>query len=308
MHNKNIKRKLIIGIITIILVILLMPIRYVLKDGGTIIYQSLVYKITSYHSLDDRYKTGYLEGTEFKFLGFTIYKDIKKPDVIKEFMYTINTIETQNCNNKPKLYLKMFDKNIYTYCLDSIIIDMGNEKIELKDYIERNSNALEEIINTLTMVEIYKDGGTTIYRDRQTSNFTKNGLTVIKCNKILTDNSVNRDIYFGAVDMGFIEGFCTNQIEKAKTFTRTYNVLNVADSDNEAYLYLTIRQFQIEEIETVKVSRNLAPNIEEGHNYEFTFEYIENKGEDLKSIFNNYKLISIHETNKIGLEQRQDSL
>lgn len=308
MNNKNTKKLIIVASI-IILILLLVPIRYVLKDGGTIVYQSLIYKITSYHSLDERYESGYLEGTEFELLGFSIYKNIKKPDAaIIDYKYTIDTIKTRNCTNEPKLYHKMPDKNIYTYCLDNIIIDTGSERIELKDYIEKNSNVVEEIINTLTSVEIYKDGGTTVYRDMEPSEFTKNGLTVIKCNKILTNNSVNKDIYFGPMGMGFVDGFCTREGTNIKTFTRTYNVLNIADSNDDTYLYLTIKQFQGEEVETVKVLRRLALAIKEGHNYEFTFEYEEFKDEDLKSIFNNYKLISIYETDKVGLEQRQDSI
>ncbi len=313
MINNKTKKLFIIASI-IILILLLVPIRYVLKDGGTIVYQSLIYKITNYHSLDDRYESGYLEGTEFRFLGFTIYKNIKKPDdIIVDYKYTIEAIKTQNCTGETKLYYKMSDRDIYTYCLDAIIIDTGSERIELKDYIEENNNVLEEIFNNLTKVGMYKDGGTTVYKDMPTSNFTKNGLTVVKCNRMLNDDSVskvsyNKDIYFGLMDMEVIDGFCNNERDNTKTFTKTYNVLNISESNDEEYLYLTIRQFQVEEIETVKVLRSLASDILEGHNYEFTFEYTENKGEDLKSIFNNYKLVSIYETDKVGLEQRQDSI
>ncbi len=215
-NNKNIKKLFIVASI-IILIFLLIPIRYVLKDGGTIVYQSLLYKITNYHRLDGMYESGYVVGIQIDFLGFTIYKNIKKDDTIINHKYTINTSKTKNCNGQPELYYKMLDKDIYTYCLDSIIIDNGNEQIELKDYLEKNSNALEEIINSLTKVEVYKDGGTIVYKDMMTSNFTKNGLTVVKCHRMLNDNSSNKDIYFnkdvyfGPSDTEFIADFCTTE-------------------------------------------------------------------------------------------------
>ena len=201
----------------------------------------------------------------------------------------------------------MNDKNIYTYCLDSIIIDNGSDKYELKDYINQNDQKLEEIINTLTKIDIYKDGGTTIYRDLETSGFTKTGLTVIKCNKMLNDNSINNDIYFGPISMEYIDGFCANDVTSNKTFTRTYNILNISDSDDSKYVYLTIRQFQVDEVSTVKVLKDLTLNLEENKNYEFTFQYVINhETKNINDIFDKYDLVSIKETDKEGLAQIQE--
>ena len=93
------------------------------------------------------------------------------------------------------------------------------------------------------------------------------------------------------------------------SFTRTYNVLNIANSFDENYLYLTIRQFQFDEVETVKVLKSLASSVEVNKNYEFTFKYTNKKIEDnIKSIFENAMLEVINETNKTGLEQVQDEI
>lgn len=297
------KRKIII--IICLLIVILFPVRVPLKDGGTIIYKSLIYKITNYHRLDDAYEHGYLEGIEIQVLGIPIYKNINK--TIIDYTYTIDVFKTRNCNEQPKLYYEMNDKNIYTYCLDSITIDTGDDKVELSEYINQNNNAIEEIINNLTKVEIYKDGGTTIYRDLETSGFTKTGLTVIKCNKMLTDNSVNKDIYFGPMSMEYMDGFCTNDVTNTKTFTRTYNVLNIADSDDKEYVYLTLRQFQFDEVATVKVLEDLTLDLEENNNYEFTFQYVIKKDtQGIKELFDKYDLISIIETDKEGLAQIQE--
>jgi len=101
-----------------------------------------------------------------------------------------------------------------------------------------------------------------------------------------------------------------NEINNDKrSFTKTYNVLNVADSNDENYLYITIRQFQAEEVETVKVQKSLANIVERGNSYEFTFQYTNNNVDDnIESIFVNTILVSIQKTDKQGLEQTQDSI
>lgn len=98
----------------------------------------------------------------------------------------------------------------------------------------------------------------------------------------------------------------TNNTNTGK-FIKTYRVLNVSESNDEKYLYLTIRQFQCEEIKTVKVQRNLAQTVKANNDYEFQFEYTNKKIEDnIESIFENANLLSIKKTDKQGLEQIQD--
>ena len=87
------------------------------------------------------------------------------------------------------------------------------------------------------------------------------------------------------------------------TFIKTYNILNIADSNDEKYIYLTIRQFQEEEVKTIKIEKSLASDIEIGNDYEFTFKYTDNIVQDnIESIFTNAKLISVKKTDKQGLE------
>lgn len=93
-----------------------------------------------------------------------------------------------------------------------------------------------------------------------------------------------------------------------KTFIRTYKILNIAESNNQDYLYLTIRQFQDEEVQTIKVKRNLCPQIQEEKNYEFTIKPNKKIEDNILSIFNNSTIISIKETDKTGLNQIQDSI
>lgn len=93
-----------------------------------------------------------------------------------------------------------------------------------------------------------------------------------------------------------------------KSFIRTYNILKVTESNDANYIYLTIRQFQEEEVQTVKIEKKLCPNIVEGKNYEFTIKPNYRMEDDILSIFNNSQILEIKETDKIGLEQTQDSI
>ena len=89
-----------------------------------------------------------------------------------------------------------------------------------------------------------------------------------------------------------------------KTFTKTYNINHIAPSNNFDYIYITIRIFQDEEIETVKVRRELFEDAEVGDNYEIKFKVTGNELEDnIKSIFNNCEIVSANKTDKTGLEQ-----
>lgn len=105
----------------------------------------------------------------------------------------------------------------------------------------------------------------------------------------------------------------TSEEEKTKnedlpSFIRTYNILNVADSNDENFLYLTIRAFNCEEVQTIIVKRKLCPNISEGKNYEFTIKPNFSMEDDILSIFNNSDILTIEETAKTGLEQINENI
>ncbi len=189
------------------------------------------------------------------------------------------------CTEDIKLYLELDDYNIYTKCLDNINI---------------TENDIDSIVDELDYVTELNDGGTTIYQGF--SNIINQDITLIKCNTL----AGNRDVYIGLDYMEYEEGFC--QSNNVQSFTRTFEVLNVVDSNDESYLYLTLREYQGEVVETVKVLRELCPDIAEGNNYEFTFEStIPVEDDSINTLFANTNLISIVQTDKTGMDQIQDS-
>ncbi len=67
------KKKIII-IVCIILMVMLIPIKLHLKDGGTVEYKSIIYKISKVHKLIDN---GYDIGTEIYIFGFKVYDNVE---------------------------------------------------------------------------------------------------------------------------------------------------------------------------------------------------------------------------------------
>ncbi len=77
--KKNMKKKVIIGICTLLVIVLLIPIPMRLKDGGTVVYNAILYRVEKVHRLDTEFteEVDYLEGTIVKVLGIEVYNDVE---------------------------------------------------------------------------------------------------------------------------------------------------------------------------------------------------------------------------------------
>jgi hypothetical protein len=64
------KRKIIVGIIIVLLFVLLIPFPLRYKDGGTVEYHAVLYSVTNFHSM----KTGggFYTGIQVKVLGISV--------------------------------------------------------------------------------------------------------------------------------------------------------------------------------------------------------------------------------------------
>ena len=72
------KKKLRIALIIIVALILLFPMPFGVDDGGTVVYNALLYKVSKVHRLNSQGREyPYLEGTIVEVLGITIYNDVK---------------------------------------------------------------------------------------------------------------------------------------------------------------------------------------------------------------------------------------
>ncbi len=122
--------------------------------------------------------------------------------------YDIETEEKNTCFGDTKEYYKDGEQTIYLYCLNQINVYDDNNKISLKDYIQKNNLTIDEaiyhLVSKLNLEETLWDGGTKIYRDTQDEKTTNNGLTVIQCHTL--EN--NQDIYIGPNSMQKNDQFC----------------------------------------------------------------------------------------------------
>ena len=71
------KKKLII-ILIVLFLILLVPIPFHLKDGGTVEYRALTYQISNVHKINTSSKSGYDTGVIIKILGIKVFDSVKE--------------------------------------------------------------------------------------------------------------------------------------------------------------------------------------------------------------------------------------
>ena len=184
---------------------------------------------------------------------------------------------------------------VYYYGLSKVTVTLGSERYEAGEAIANGVLDPKYIYDQIKTDNVYKDGGSIMYKDSDKANYK-----ILQCNTI----AGNKDIYIGDSRLEYKNKFC-----KSKNFIRTYQILNIADSNDEEYIYLTIRGYQAEEVETVKVEKILSGNIEVNSFYEFTFNYTDKEVDDnIKSIFSNTKLVKIRKTSKGGNDQINDMI
>lgn len=194
-----------------------------------------------------------------------------------------------NCKNT-KVYAEMTDYQIISYCLDNIKINDGSSK-DIVDYLSNNN--ILKVVDSWNKKVLNNNNGTLYY----------NGdYKIVKCN---LDN--NKNLYVGTDDMT-VDDLCVKNSEKT-AFKRTYQILNITDSDNEEYWFLTLKEYQVDEVITVKVKKEINPNLKEKKSYIFEFEFNGNCiTDELKWILGNTYIVSIKPTDKIGMDATRDEV
>lgn len=91
------------------------------------------------------------------------------------------------------------------------------------------------------------------------------------------------------------------------TLIKTYNVDNINSSNDSNYLYITFKEYQVEGVYTIKLSKTISKDLEIGKNYEFTFNtYKEYISSTPTEIFEKSELINIESSDKVGIEQKNE--
>ena len=226
-----------------------------------------------------------------------------------EIIYDSMMKETKSVEKEIKMSDDLVLYGNYNFIIDDTLTD--TIKIE---YIYPDIKDVKVNIE----LEGYRNG---YYLNFNVSDFVWNKDTLnefieqLKEKKIYIDHfEIEKNVYISSKNKEIME---QNKLEINKSnvlyeFMQTYNVVNIEESNDYNYLYLTIRQFQDEEIATVRVPRNLANEVKENNNYEFTFQYeypkVELKNGTINEIFEKCNLISIKYTDKVGMGQIQEPL
>ena len=205
------------------------------------------------------------------------------------------------CNRKPELLMTKDNINIYTYCINNIKVNVNNKLIDLKSYIKKNKNAIENIIEFLPFKTFETEMVTNYAGER--FEIDKNGtLALLKCH--MYDG--NEDVYIGNVKMGYKNNFCK---ENNYTFIRTYYI--------EEIEYVGYNDYQIKLKGNDNVLNEVIINspklvyLEEGKTYEFEFminDGMNNVDDNIKSIFENSSIVEFRETTKNIKEQINEKI
>lgn len=70
------KKKLVIGLCALLALALLIPIPMTLKDGGTKVYQALLYRVELVHRLGPEGGPEFLTGTVVRILGLEVFNSV----------------------------------------------------------------------------------------------------------------------------------------------------------------------------------------------------------------------------------------
>ena len=217
----------------------------------------------------------------------------------------IDKIEITKCDDN-KLVNQIYptDANIWFYNINNLKICTRNFTCyNLSVVLEHNQITIDQlkeyyhnqyILNGIEKKMLW-DGGTTIYK--------LDDYMIIFCNTL----DGNKDIYFGSLDLeDKLNGnYCGHDDTKIKYFTRTYKVLGIYPNDEEEYINVSLNQFQNG---TAMVKIPSSYNLEINKTYEFTFYTYKMFNDTIENIFDKAILNSVKETDKIGLEQIQESI
>ena len=145
------KKTIAIISICFVLVLLLLPLRYRYKDGGTVEYRAVLYNIIKWHSIDNNYDSGYKTNTEFHFF----------PANLRRIDYYLN-------NNPSRIELFYNDEKYYGSTLDYNWCNEYNnctsrevllvKDVDFKDAIKvkRNDNINYFLNSKIRNIVIYK--------------------------------------------------------------------------------------------------------------------------------------------------------
>ena len=186
-------------------------------------FRGLFYNATRIVSISTNESIPLSKDIKFTFIIFDIPLEIDPVPVNKDF--TVKT-ETDNSSSTSKLYYYNGDTKVYTYNLKKINIKDKGQTKSLKKALDKDISIIDKITNYLFVSKITPSF--IQYIDMEETNFSDNGLSIIKCQK--EDNS---DTYIGPRTMEFREDFCTIKDDIPKQDSASEEVVEEPTEESE---------------------------------------------------------------------------
>ena len=200
------------------------------------------------------------------------------------FKVEVNTTVEVNYSDKEELveYYQDRDNNSYYLLgLDSIIIDYTDRKLDLDRALNTKQIDMEFIFENLKEKYSINNDKVKFYQN--------NDFSLLECTK----DDGTKNYIFGKDVMNYKEGLCKNKPYLC-SFTKKYYILDITDSNDLKFRYITLRSTTNGEVDTIKMNSNDLDNIFIGQYYNFEFASTNDTVDgSIKEIFNNNSIIDI---------------
>lgn len=193
-------KKIIIGIVIVIAIILLFPIPLFYKGSGSVKFKALLYSVTKYHQINPEVDGGYVDGIGIEILGAKILdtrtKKTETNNEIDNMEATINAVVVKV--NENDLLAMGIENELYSIGLESaknIKFEKGQEILVyfydvMETYPIRLGNIRKiEVIKEKSEIQIPDDVIRFCYNSKDKVNVTISELTDTSITLTITDEN-----------------------------------------------------------------------------------------------------------------------
>ncbi len=235
------------------------------------VFQGMLYKASRKVRASDKESFADSSNYKFKLITFNLFIPEQKKVENEEY----NFIVRKDSDCESKLYYADLDKKVYTYCLNSIML---NNK-ELLSYLEKDKNIINNIEDNINYTGVYDNKRTLMFKD--------NNIKIYHCK--------NNNIYIGFKNMEFQEDFCIEKDDDLKFIFEIKEETNNVELKEEKEIFYEDLEY------TYSFDR-----VKSDYIYITTPKERGNKKIKLKDALNN-KLLSIEDLEKKGLSFTKES-
>ena len=178
------KKKIIIIVIIAIFVLMLIPIKDRLWDGGSTEYKAILYKYTKIHRISQTSSTGYEDGWELRILGFHVAGEI---NTYVEVLPKITIEELEDIHKEVDDSIEKYKENNQYHNVASTGVDREKYRliIELVDNSTEQQKWFRDNIYDSKYI-VFKQGGT--YTTSSENNIKPNLFNRNEIIKVTIDN------------------------------------------------------------------------------------------------------------------------